>query len=263
MILKIILSIFLFQILYANASEPPLNIYPFIEWNIGSGRSYHNGYQSIGAFASLSSDSANDLFFLDLEIHRLKKGRIAGNYGLGWRTFFEEEIVGFNAFYDNRKLSRHTFHQLGLGVELISAYWDVRLNGYIPLGKKSFLDSIETIIFPEDGYSIQRERKQQAMWGMDIEIGKSFENIYFGLGPYFYKTNVNSSRDKTALGGLGRVSCFLWEVLKIDFSITYDNVFKTKSQVCFLLTFPLENCFPFRVVRNPILVSTKTCQYKF
>lgn len=61
--------------------------------------------------------------------------QLLGSNGLGVRYMFpdQEIILGANAFYDSIK-SQHDndFNQLGLGLELLSRWFDARVNWYIP-----------------------------------------------------------------------------------------------------------------------------------
>ena len=69
------------------------------------------------------------------------------DFGLGWRHYFEEAglIAGVNAYYDSRWTSYdHHFNQLGLGLELLSAWVDARANYYLPENKDRQIDSFET-----------------------------------------------------------------------------------------------------------------------
>jgi hypothetical protein len=74
------------------------------------------------------------LFFLSTRTTLNGESQELGSYGLGFRYVFPdpEIIVGVNAFYDSISSRRgNEFDQLGLGVELLTRWFDVRANWYL------------------------------------------------------------------------------------------------------------------------------------
>jgi trimeric autotransporter adhesin len=61
---------------------------------------------------------------------------VGGNLRLGYRHYLPgaNRIVGGYFGYDHRSTGAANFGQLGLGFETLGDVWDLRLNGYVPLG---------------------------------------------------------------------------------------------------------------------------------
>jgi hypothetical protein len=61
---------------------------------------------------------------------------VGGNLRLGYRQYLPgaKRIVGGYFGYDHRSTGSANFGQLGLGFETLGDVWDLRLNGYVPVG---------------------------------------------------------------------------------------------------------------------------------
>jgi trimeric autotransporter adhesin len=61
---------------------------------------------------------------------------VGGNLRLGYRQYLSgaNRIVGGYFGYDHRSTGAANFGQLGLGFEILGDVWDLRLNGYVPVG---------------------------------------------------------------------------------------------------------------------------------
>jgi Inverse autotransporter, beta-domain len=61
---------------------------------------------------------------------------VGGNLRLGYRQYLPgaNRIVGGYFGYDHRSTGSANFGQLGLGFETLGDVWDLRLNGYVPVG---------------------------------------------------------------------------------------------------------------------------------
>lgn len=135
---------------------------------------------------------------LDMRIHRFNnthRDSWAGNVGLIYRSQLEclGGIWGANFYYDARNRRWHDFNQVGAGLEYLSCLFDVRVNGYLPVGKKFGIYEDETFTYP-GGYILQGQRRYAALPGVDWEIGKAFYsdcnfNIYGAVGGYYYQNN--------------------------------------------------------------------------
>src|SRR5581483_5442781 len=96
------------------------------------------------------------------------------NAGLGVRSIAGCRVYGLNAYYDYRKTHRTHYNQVGIGAETLGRRWDLRVNGYIPVGKK--------ITCPFDtefnGFSgnqmLISQRYEFAMRGANADIGVHF-----------------------------------------------------------------------------------------
>jgi Inverse autotransporter, beta-domain len=159
--------------------------------------------------------------FIDLRGHYLSNNHWASNGGLGlrWVDCPGERIWGAHVFYDFRKSGEGDFNQIGTGMESLGVNFDFRLNGYMPLGRRKFVET-----------------------GFDAEIGKQlfccwdFVSIYAAAGTYYYR----SERASHFWGGMFRLNVRATQYLNIDFKITYDHRFKTMAQGAFTLVLPFD-----------------------
>lgn len=232
----------------------------------GNGRSYTQGYESGELFLAYHKPESRSYPFLDLKVHRVGEGKLASNMGVGWRLFSvaQEEMFGVNTYYDYRKIQNGAVHQLGLGMELLGKYWDIRANGYIPLAKRrAFIKKIR-YTYSNPSYSATSDEFERGMWGLDIEVGqyllrtKCFE-IYNAVGPYFYSSTY---RQNSILGGMGRIFARYKRYLILQFFITHDREFNTLFQGEISLTLPFSfrsrkfrDCLYKPVERNDIILT--------
>lgn len=107
------------------------------------GRIGHVGGKTVGRNDSLTHINLQpytflnqNMFFTDLRMYRLNDGGIGGNLGGGWRRYLEDHdaIFGAVGYYDVDDSRTQEFQQLGLSLELLSRWLDVRANWYIPFG---------------------------------------------------------------------------------------------------------------------------------
>jgi hypothetical protein len=250
----------------------------------GKGRTYDEGYQSLGCIASYSPLFKLQSLFLDVQMIRVGRGKLAGNFGVGWRQIIlpDYALIGMNFFYDMRRQSQHTFQQVGMGLEYFTNLLDLRLNGYLPIGAKE--KSIGNGFFDYgDGYSITIEEFRNAMWGIDFEIGKCFRfckklPLFVGIGPYFYDIFENGCCPHGLIGGMGRLTAKMCRIAMFECLYAYDRINKNCLQLqltfdisflnlCSLFSYPSsckqDFCIPNRrVERNPIIFILPTCGYQ-
>lgn len=229
-----------------NAQEDCGTAYPSNRVGVrhieANGIGYDDGYTSLDVFLSPNKDV--NVPFLDLRGHIFNNGKWAANGGLGYRRLEGRRIYGINAYYDYRQTSRTHYNQVGLGLESLGRRWDFHLNGYLPVGSK------QTHWFGEefkefDCHKVIVERKQKfAMAGADAEVGahlgklikvRILENfdMYAGIGPYYYH-----GKNKNVYGGKFRL-LRRWEQYGfLEFTFSYDNVFKDIYQGEIGLSFP-------------------------
>lgn len=236
----------------------------------GPGRGYNNGYETVEVFTAFTPKSRSTTF-TDIQIHRVDKGYLAANLGLGWRTFFSDNCHAISGaiFYDMRRIRHGNLHQLGFGLELLNGCWDIRANSYIPLGINKVFQ--ETLIYDYSGgqYNAIANRYKRGMWGFDIEVGSTLWcnkciDIYGAAGPYFYKSICCES----LIGGLARIRVEWGRHLAFDAYLTHDQIFGTRyqGQITLSFSFPCGCCYwrsPFRAIqRNPIIVAEDMCCWR-
>lgn len=186
-----------------------------------------------------------------------------GNVNLGYRVALDESCrtFGTNFNYDCRSVCGGFFNQLGFGVEYLSHEFDVRLNGYLPVGDKNSLCLKNKCTYP-GGYYVKRYFERRALRGIDFEVGKQLladtdYGFYFAVGGYYYK-DPNSSNFTGARVRLDK------KYQDFGFSIesTYDKHHGTLVFGEVYLDFPvvgsiLESVCPLLYqdpYRNPIIV---------
>ena len=204
----------------------------------GKGVGYNNGYTTVEAF--LASDAELGCFvpFLDLRGHVFDNGKFAANAGLGLRWRGDRRIYGVNGFYDYRD-DRKSFNQVGLGLEALGKVWDVRINGYLPVGDKTS-HPYHTKFGRFAGNSLFVSQKFEfTMKGADAEAGAHFGardfNFFAGAGPYYFDGQIGPH----AWGGKARLMGMWKDYIGLEVSGSYDNVFKGIVQGQLYLSVPL------------------------
>ncbi|MCB1180715.1 MAG: inverse autotransporter beta domain-containing protein [Chlamydiia bacterium] len=253
---------------YCDSDSPIFMAIPTIAYRGGPGRSYNNGYESLDLFMATLFPCSRSYPFLDLDFHRVGNANFAGNFGIGWRKFSSNynKMFGANIYYDMRRQRDETLQQIGFGVELWGDCWDVRVNGYIPIGKNRLFVDSDTFEF-NDPYETTRNDFIGGLWGADAEIGTWLcrtccYDFYVAAGPYFYQSQ-GCCPCNSFLGGMGRAALILCDYLTVGLSVTYDHIYRTRVQGDVALSIPLPcatSCWRYifdPVYRNRIIVTEK------
>lgn len=224
---------------------------------VGEGIGFDKNYTSLEVFLSTPNlMKCWILPFFDLRAHRFSGGNYAANAGIGSRFLLSDDChaLGGNVYYDYRHTSRNNYNQIGLGIEYLNPRWDLRANGYFPVGRKqsSHFDT-QFAEFSGNNFFI-RSKRQFALTGGNIEAGWHFFqwgklDLYAAAGPYFFKGNIGHS----AIGGKARLAIRYGQYASIEASDSYDKVFKNRLQGQFSIT------FPFGPVIKPHRMSTNCC----
>jgi trimeric autotransporter adhesin len=195
----------------------------------GNGVGYNQGYTSlVGFFRPVNPETW--VPFLDVRYHFFNNGKPAVNAGLGLRYLGGHRIWGINGYYDYRKTSHQHYNQISVGLESLGKIWDFRINGYLPVGKKTsglFDARFDRFM---GHYLYIKPKYEFAMKGANAEIGahiNRFKNVpfYFAIGPYYLE-----NKGKVAWGGEARLSATLFGGLRLEGNASYDNVFKWIGQ---------------------------------
>ncbi|MBN1915216.1 MAG: inverse autotransporter beta domain-containing protein [Parachlamydiales bacterium] len=133
------------------------------------------------------------------------------NYGLGIRSLLGKNkwIGGSNIFWDHQKSPyKNHFHQLGFGLEALSRWVDMRINGYFPLSGSKYIDQDFFYYFEHRSLMQQSlDRGEKPLKGFDYEggvlipkISKYIETkVYVGGAHYFWKNHPTKNGLKTRL----------------------------------------------------------------
>jgi trimeric autotransporter adhesin len=92
------------------------------------------GLGQVETFVPFSQDPGKSITFGEAKLNL--DGHIGGNLRLGYRRYLpsSNRILGGYLGYDNRSTGLANFSQLGLGFETLGDVWDLRVNGYLPVG---------------------------------------------------------------------------------------------------------------------------------
>lgn len=178
------------------------------------GIGYSQGYTSVDFFFS-EIFQQKIIPFLDVRGHVFNSGAPSFNTGMGTRFAASSLIFGGALYYDYRKTSRTSYNQATLSLEALSLQRDIRINVYVPFGGKQ---------------TLEKSRREFAMPGANIEVGKAFEvadflGLYGAVSAYYF-----AKEGRHAMGGALRGSIALFEYVRILGFASYDPVFKGALQ---------------------------------
>lgn len=193
------------------------------------GVGYQNGYTSLEGF--FAWDTPHCQPFLDLRGHIFNNKRMAANAGIGIRGIWKQRVYGSNVYYDYRNTNRFHYNQIGVGLETLGELWDLRINGYLPVGaKKSDPFSVRFGQFFGHNFSVS-QKYEFSMKGADLEAGFHFgktENFdfYAAAGPYYFVGEIGGA----TWGGKARISGSYRDYITAEFSNSLDHTFHYRPQ---------------------------------
>lgn len=201
----------------------------------GRGIGYNEGYATLGLFYKPKMwETLSIQPFFDFRTHFFRDGRTALNVGTGARYFSPclDKVFGLNFFYDFRK-THWCNNQLGVGFEMLGNLYDVRINGYFPIGKEDFFYDPVTFNYP-GGFVVNSRERRQMLRGVDMEFATSLKrwincsaiDFWVGAGPYYYEQKTQ----KNIVGGQGRVGLGYQDWLTLEVRTSYDPIFHQTVQ---------------------------------
>lgn len=223
----------------------------------GQGVGCDTGYSTVGLFASRPQCHTPWIPFIDLQGHVFNNGLYATNAGLGLRYTRSSVVWGGGCYYDYRHTDAANYHQLGLSLEVLGAYWGLYVNGYFPWGatRSSLFDrALQSRGSLSGGSYFQghhlflqlakptlfHSKQEVALKGMDTTLlmrayAKDFFSLDCGAGPYYY-----APADKTpaVAGGRATITLGFTEYVTCNISTTYDTLFHQRAQVELRLSIP-------------------------
>ncbi len=157
------------------------------------------------------------------------------NLGAGMRAYsgMLNSVLGLNAFYDNIDDRKFTFHQLGLGWEILGEYFDLRGNCYIPLGDNNKgLSAVDTLIgFQGNNILLGRTKNLEvAQRGLDVELGlplPSPEQVVSRAAVGYY--NYQGQGSSQVQGIRGRIQASVLDLFTVEAVVQNDKVFHTTA----------------------------------
>ena len=203
------------------------------------GIGYVHGYSSIDLFYAAQT-GPNWFPYIDLRGHVFNDGKPAFNAGIGTRYLCtdSEAALGLNFFWDYGNARHTTFHQIGLGAEILWPYWDLHLNGYVPISKVK--KSYRTGLHKFKGHSaIIYKKYETAMSGVDLTIGKTIVDCNcFDLRALLTGYYFRGELDTHAGGVQLRLRSNITDWITVEGSASYDSLFKWIGQGELSLNFP-------------------------
>jgi hypothetical protein len=152
----------------------------------GFGMISRTGYWAIGNFGITDPMghleampyyiSDEHFFFSDIRGFITNYGRAGGNFGLGYRFLdsAREGWYGGSVWYDADDSSSSLFQQVGVSGEAVFRWFELRSNGYLPVGNRSgtFSNQITNLHFVGNQllYS-QMSQAGYSLAGFDLEAG--------------------------------------------------------------------------------------------
>lgn len=233
------------------SEQTPVKWAPYLDLEGKPGSKRNLGEADL--FLPLTQSSAS-MLFADLRGRWGSDGGQEGNFGLGARRMLDSGWnIGGYGFFDRRRSDHgNYFNQITLGIEALSQDWDLRANGYLPVGTYSYtVDSLNTATL--SGTSIIfRNGLEQSMGGFDGEIG--WRVPLFGAAAQrqlrIYAGGYRFARDgmPTVQGPRGRVDLTFDEVpglwrgsrLSLGLEVQHDAPRGTQTFGLLRLRIPLE-----------------------
>lgn len=208
---------------------------------VGKFISIDKDYSQIALFAPLAFFSKYKIF-LDLQAYRFSKGKWASSVGFVFRKPIDSyRVLGINTYYDYRQGEYNKkFYRLGLGIEWLANCFDLRFNGYLPIGRYIEHPPTHLYTYPGDYFAIF-QRVQSAYQGCDVEISRSLYrycdlNLYGAIGPYYFYVK----RFSHFWGGQAKLELSWRSLLSLQLRTSYDCVYHGKTQGCLEFNIPLD-----------------------
>lgn len=177
----------------------------------------------------------NQMFFGNGRMFMNNYGRLGGNLGLGYRTrpWGGTNIFGASVWYDADDSLDKVYQDLGISLEHYSELFDLRLNGYVPVGNTS-RQIADRLTNPEFvGTSLVYDRVQlygTALGGVDYEVGVPLpptvlrqHNLRVYVGAYHFGGNGV----EMISGGKARLEGAIIPSVEAQLAVTSDSWFGT------------------------------------
>ena len=232
-----------------------------IEPRIGGGVSTSGAgvprFSHLEGFAPLIQTPGENILFLEGHLSWFDYETIGTNLTLGYRSHDGEgdRVFGGYVSYDSRDTGNNRFNQIGFGFERLSDDWDLRLNGYVPIGdnRKQVGSTVSNVtnasissfgfqgnLLLFSGTQTREETRQYeaAMLAIDGEAGGKLLDIsdfgqVRGYGGLYYLDASNS----TALGWRARLEARALDNYIVGLGIQHDAVFGTNFVFNFGINF--------------------------
>lgn len=208
-----------------------------IGFNSGQGIANTGSYETLGLYYSPLPECGSFSPYFEVNGHYLNCGEWATNTGLGvqFAPCMGSTLYRGVAYYDYREFSRYEYHQVALSLERIGPCFDIRLNGYLPVGDKGhryYNCQFDFVNIFCDHYAFNSFKGVDLSFSRSLSISESL-GIYTTIGTYYFQsphynaTDVRSGFDKTHMwGGKLAVECEVINGLILGVQGFYDTEFR-------------------------------------
>lgn len=157
---------------------------------------------------------------------------LEGNFGIGVRKMYKDNIIGAFGFYDIRKSKRgNVIHQATFGGEWFREYFEFRANLYLPQQKQFSLGSETASNVDQRGSTVEitnssSEKFEKALRGFDLEIGGQapfLDSLSARLAWYRFAAEKEHSYMQDRNGVRGVVGYKFDDHIQVDAEVSYDN----------------------------------------
>lgn len=187
----------------------------------------------------------NGFVFASTEVTTSNEGHNSFGAGLGYRTLGQQAIYGmYGGLAAQMSKSDYTHHQASFGVERLGQRWDARLNAHIATSKAKEFGAFSIKETTEDVFSGNKLQTtvtgftpsgfltEEAMNTVDAEIGTLIPNdrnleLRGYVGSYF----SNAKYTDDAIGGRIRLEALPTDNFKVDFTLSYDELFEARGSL--------------------------------
>jgi|GEM_PF-5160948 len=204
-----------------------------------------NPFAVIEGFVPLAQSRGRDLLFMEgRQFYDLAEGTAGRNFLLGYRSYDpkSDRVWGGYLAYDNRDTGNSLFDQIGVGLESVGKHWDLRLNGYLPIGNTR--DQVLEVYasggqFQGNALLVERARVfEAALGGFDAEVGMPLARWDAGqLKGYAGVYYLGGSGGSETVGVRGRLQAQINDLTAVGFTLEQDDLFDTRAIVNIGLTF--------------------------
>ncbi|UZQ53110.1 right-handed parallel beta-helix repeat-containing protein [Trichothermofontia sichuanensis B231] len=204
-----------------------------------------NPFSVIEGFVPLAQSRGRDLLFMEgRQFYDLAEGTAGRNFLLGYRTYDakNDRVWGGYVAYDNRDTGNSLFDQIGVGLESVGQNWELRLNGYLPIGNTR--DQVLEVYasggqFQGNSLLVERARVfESALGGFDAEVGTPLARWDTGqLKGYAGVYYLGGSGSSDTVGLRGRLQAQINDLTAVGLTLEQDDLFDTRAIVNVGLTF--------------------------
>ena len=208
-------------------------------------------------FFPLLQTPGNSVTYLNtrLNLDFVSSSTLSGTLTFGHRSYSSEQerILGGYVAIDARDTTKATFPQVGFGFERLGKWWDIRANGYVPVGDTRQRVDRDVFTSSENSTSIgdpaftgnilartisttttdvrtQVDRYEAALGGFDVEAGTRLARwqehgelrLYGGI--YYLGGN-----DVSEIGGRGRIEIVPVDRIRLIGGVQGDNLFNIRG----------------------------------